>query len=237
MGVSSPAQAAGRRLEMLERELNMDSEEEEAGWFLEGEDDADDEDYSEEEEESSEEDEADADEGELKHGQSYNSGYFSYYPTASSYGYGGGYGNYGNYGGNLLGYGGSLYPSYVYNTGYGLPASSYVLPTYGGYTNTASGYAFGRKLDTEAEAKKHHHGKPGGWSYGGYGGYGSYPYYGYGGGYGGYGGGYGGGYYGGYNNNKPSAGALGPIIGAGLAGLAGLAGFGAVNPTTTVTLT
>ena len=237
MGVSSPAQAAGRRLEMLERELNMDSEEEEAGWFLEGEDDADDEDYSEEEEESSEEDEADADEGELKHGQSYNSGYFSYYPTASSYGYGGGYGNYGNYGGNLLGYGGSLYPSYVYNTGYGLPASSYVLPTYGGYTNTASGYAFGRKLDTEAEAKKHHHGKPGGWSYGGYGGYGSYPYYGYGGGYGGYGGGYGGGYYGGYNNNKPSAGALGPIIGAGLAGLAGLAGFGAVNPTTTVTPT
>ena len=222
---------------MLERELNMDSEEEEAGWFLEGEDDADDEDYSEEEEESSEEDEADADEGELKHGQSYNSGYFSYYPTASSYGYGGGYGNYGNYGGNLLGYGGSLYPSYVYNTGYGLPASSYVLPTYGGYTNTASGYAFGRKLDTEAEAKKHHHGKPGGWSYGGYGGYGSYPYYGYGGGYGGYGGGYGGGYYGGYNNNKPSAGALGPIIGAGLAGLAGLAGFGAVNPTTTVTPT
>ena len=60
---------------------------------------------------------------------------------------------------------------------------------------------------------------------------------GYGGGYGGYGGGYGGGYYGGYNNNKPSAGALGPIIGVGLAGLAGLAGFGAVNPTTTVTLT
>ena len=225
---------------MLERELNMDSEEEdedEAGWFLEGEDDDyDDEDYSEEEEESSEDDKADADEGELKHGQSYNSGYFSYYPAAASYGYGGGYGNYGNYGGNLLGYGGSLYPSYVYNTGYGLPASSYVLPTYGGYTNTGSGYAFGRKLNTEAEAKKHHYGKPGGWSYGGYGGYGGYPYHGYGGGYGGYGGGYGGGYYGGYNNNKPAAGALAPIIGAGLAGLAGLAGFGAVNPTTTVTL-
>ena len=179
-----------------------------------------------EEEASSEEDEADADEGELKHGQSYNSGYFSYYPAAASYGYGGGYGNYGNYGGNLLGYGGSLYPSYVYNTGYGLPASSYVLPTYSGYTNTGSGYAFGRKLNTEAETNKHHHGKPGGWSYGGY------PYHGYGGGYGGYGGGYGGGY-----NNKPAAGALAPIIGAGLAGLAGLAGFGAVNPTTTVTLT